>query len=81
MDKPHPANSTASTHLIPTGWEELPLEHLPEPTFYPAGLAMGTTFIFWSLITSWVLLGIGLGVFALCLAGWITAIRHERKSH
>ena len=61
------------------GWEPLPQGHLPRPAYFPAGLAMGTTFIFWGIITSWIILVIGLGLFAAALAGWITEIRHERK--
>ena len=40
--------------LAPTtpGWDPLPPGHLPRPTYFPAGLAMGTAFIFWGLITS-----------------------------
>ena len=60
-------------------WEPLPREHLPRPTYFPAGLAMGTTFIFWGLITSWVIFLAGAGLFIAALAGWITEIRHERK--
>lgn len=60
------------------GWMELPPEHLPRPTYFPAGLAMGATMIFWSLITSWVILLVGLGLFAASLAGWVTEICHER---
>jgi len=61
------------------GWEPLPHEQLPRPTYFPAGLAMGTTFIFWSLITSWVILLVGVILFAAALAGWLTEIRHERE--
>jgi hypothetical protein len=62
------------------GWEPLPHEHLPRPNYFPAGLAMGTTFIFWGLITSWVIFLVGIGLFTAALAGWLTEIRHERKS-
>jgi len=61
------------------GWGPLPPGHLPRPAYFPAGVAMGTTFIFWGIITSWIILVIGLGLFAAALAGWITEIRHERK--
>ena len=64
------------------GWEELPHEHLPRPNYFPSGMAMGTAFIFWSVITSWVIFFIGLGLFIASLAGWISEIRrHERKYH
>jgi hypothetical protein len=69
-------------HQPPTprpDWEPLPHEQLPRPTYFPAGLAMGTTFIFWGLITSVVIFFVGVGLFIAALAGWITEIRHERK--
>jgi hypothetical protein len=60
-------------------WEPLSDDPLPHPTYFPAGLAMGTAFLFWGLITSWVVLVVGLVLFAASLAGWITEIRYERK--
>jgi hypothetical protein len=62
-------------------WETLPAEHLPRPTYFPAGLAMGIAFLFWGLITSWVIIVVGLALFAASLAGWITEIRYERRHH
>jgi len=61
------------------GWEKVPHERLPNATYFPAGLAMGTTFIFWGLITSWVIVAVGIALFAAALAGWITDLRHERN--
>ena len=66
------------TNVLP-GWEPLPPERLPRPNFFPAGVAMGTTFIFWGLITSWVILVVGIGLFAASLAGWIYEILRERS--
>ena len=60
-------------------WEALPHEHLPRPTYFPAGLAMGTTFIAWGLITSLVVFLVGVALFIAALAGWITELRHARK--
>ncbi len=65
--------------ITPAGWEPLPHEHLPRPTYFPAGLAMGTVFIFWGVITSLVIVFIGIALFVAALAGWISEIRHERK--
>ena len=65
----------------PAHWQRLPVEHLPVATFWPAGVALAITFIFWGLISSWVVLGIGIGLFAVTLSGWITDLRHERKQH
>ena len=59
----------------------VPHEQLPRPNFFPAGLAMGTTFIFWGLITSWVIFAVGIALFIAALAGWIYEILHERNHH
>jgi len=40
---------------------------------------MGTAFIFWGIITSWLILLVGAGLFAVTLGGWIAEILHERK--
>lgn len=70
---------TNETHTnAPPGWELLPHERLPRPNFFPAGVAMGTTFIFWGLITSWVILLVGVGLFGASLAGWIYEMLRER---
>jgi hypothetical protein len=66
---------------VPEGWERLPDEKLPRPNYFPAGLAMGTTFFFWGFITSWVMLGVGAALFIASLAGWITEFRRERRKH
>jgi hypothetical protein len=60
-------------------WTRPPHGRLPHPTYFPAGLAMGVTFFFWGLITSWVVVLVGVGLFTAALAGWITNLRHERK--
>lgn len=60
-------------------WEQLPPERMPNATYFPAGLAMGTTLIIWSLITSVIIGLIGIALFAAALAGWITDLRHERN--
>jgi hypothetical protein len=64
---------------VPPGWEPLPHETLPRPNFFPAGLAMGITFLLWGLITSWVILVVGIGLFWAALAGWIYEILRERS--
>jgi hypothetical protein len=66
-------------NTVPPGWTPLTPEHLPAPTFWPAGFALAITFIFWGLVTSWVVLVVGVALFAASLAGWIADIRHERK--
>jgi hypothetical protein len=66
---------------LPPGWSPLPEETLPRPTYFPAGLAMGVAFMFWGLISSWVVFLVGLALFGAALAGWITEIRYGHKSH
>ena len=65
----------------PKSWTHLPLEHLPNATYWPAALALGVTLIFWGTVTSWVILLVGLLVLLASLLGWINDIRHERKTH
>lgn len=66
------------TELIRAGWEPLPPEPLPRPTYFPSGMALGTTLIFWGLISSWIIVLAGVGLFIVALTGWISDIRHER---
>ncbi len=61
-----------------TDWSEAKPAHIPRPTVWPAGLAFGTSFLLWGLITSPVLLGVGLTLFVVCLAGWIGEFGHEQ---
>ncbi len=58
------------------GWSRPKPEHVPRPTYWPAVLALGVTFIFWGLITTPIIAGIGLLVGAIGLAGWIGELRH-----
>jgi hypothetical protein len=78
-----PDEQSTSQHsdAVPPGWQVLADEPLPSPTYFPAGLAMGVSFMFWGLISNWVVLLVGVVLFAAALAGWITEIRHEYKSH
>ncbi len=62
-----------------TEWDPLPPERPPRPTYCPAGMALGAVLIFWGIITSWVILLVGFGLFAVTLGGWIAEIIHERK--
>jgi hypothetical protein len=52
---------------------------IPRPTPWPAGLALAITFVAWGLVTSPVVLGVGVVLFAVSLGGWIGEIRHERR--
>ena len=78
---PDEQSITQHSEAIPLGWQRLPDEPLPRPTYFPAGVAMGTAFMFWGLISNWVVLLVGVALFTAALAGWITEIRHGHKSH
>jgi hypothetical protein len=59
------------------GWTRVPDEKIPEPTFWPAALALGTVFLFWGSVTSWIVAAVGLILLAVSVAGWLGEIRHE----
>ena len=63
------------------GWTVLPPQKLPEPSIWPVTLALGITFLVWGLVTSLIITGVGVALFAVALAGWIRDIRHERAKH
>lgn len=63
---------------MPKVWPKAQPEQLPKPTYWPFFLAMGLTFMFWGLVTSWVIGAAGLLIFALALGGWISLLRHEQ---
>ncbi|MFD0795379.1 hypothetical protein ACFQZX_17285 [Mucilaginibacter litoreus] len=58
-------------------WEKARPEILPKPTYWPFFLAMSLAFIFWGLLTTWIVLIAGLLIFITALIGWINQIRHE----
>jgi hypothetical protein len=59
------------------GWNRPKPDHIPRPTAWPAGLALGVTFLLWGIVTSLVVVAIGLALFAVSLTGWIGEIRNE----
>ncbi|HEY4416155.1 MAG TPA: hypothetical protein VGO57_10720 [Verrucomicrobiae bacterium] len=65
----------------PPGWTVLPPPKLPEPGVWPAALALAITFLVWGLVTSLIITGVGVALFAGALAGWIRDIRHERAKN
>ena len=59
-------------------WNEAQPRTIPHPTAWPAGMAFGTTLFFWGLVTSVVLVVVGLTVMTASLVGWIGEMRHEK---
>ena len=69
----HPGPTAAG---LRPGWQRLDHTGLPSPTYWPAVLALGITFLAWGLLTSALISGVGLALFVVALAGWIGALRH-----
>jgi hypothetical protein len=63
---------------LPPEWNVARPKKLPEPSIWPATLALGITLLVWGLVTSLIITGVGGILFAVALAGWIRDIRHER---
>lgn len=60
------------------GWNEAKPAVVPQATGWPPVMALGIALTAWGLITSLIVLGIGVTVLAVSLFGWIGDIRHER---
>ena len=74
-----PAVESKKKPALASDWNRPLPEHIPRPTAWPAGLALGITLFFWGIITSLVVLAMGLAVLIVCLYGWIGEMRHETK--
>ena len=70
-----PAGSSAP---LRHGWNEPRPEHLPEPTAWPAAVALAVTLVLWGFVSSFFITGVGVVLFVAALAGWVGEIRHER---
>lgn len=46
--------------------------HVPPPTYWPFFLALGVVLLFWGILTTWFISGMGAVVFAVALGGWIS---------
>ena len=59
------------------GWSVAKPEKLPKPTYWPAAMALGITFGFFGVVTSWAFTIVGVGLFALSLGKWIGELVHD----
>jgi hypothetical protein len=50
---------------------------IPRSTYFPAALAFGITLLLWGLVTSPVVLGVGLVAVIVSLIGWVGELRHD----
>jgi hypothetical protein len=62
-----------------SNWNPAQPEVIPEPTLWPAALALGSTLLLWGIASAWMISGVGAALWVVALAGWIGEIRHERK--
>jgi hypothetical protein len=69
-------NNAELSNLKP-GWSRLPDEKIPAPTFWPAGVALGVVLFLWGLVTSVILVCVGLLLLTLSIAGWLEEMRND----
>jgi hypothetical protein len=50
---------------------------IPRPTYVPAALAFGLTFLFWGFVNGPVILTVGGTVVVFALAGWVREMWNE----
>jgi hypothetical protein len=63
---------------LPPGWHVAQPEKLPRPTYWPAVMALGITFVFWGIVTTLAISAVGFSLTALALSGWIGELRNEQ---
>ncbi len=90
LEKPiHPAISEPRTIgrekpikpaiVVKPGWFSLPLEILPNPTYWPVVLGLGLVFGVFGLVTNFIFSLVGIVLFILGIAGWIGDMWNEQS--
>lgn len=72
------ATSRASEIKLVPGWNILPPEELPRPTYWPVIMALAITLIIFGVVTTYLIIIIGLVLFVISLIGWIGDVRNEQ---
>jgi hypothetical protein len=72
-----PRKTKSLSFRLRPGWNRVPNEKMPQPTFWPAALALGTVLLLWGLVTSFVVTVTGLFLLAISLFGWLGEMRNE----
>jgi hypothetical protein len=62
---------------VPPGWTACNAPRPPPSTSSPALFAFGVTLVAWGLVTSLVLIVIGVALLGYALVHWIGEIRHD----
>jgi hypothetical protein len=71
----HPASTT--TPESHQGWHMPQPETLPQPTYWPAVLAIGIVFLLWGIVTTFIISGVGFVLAGLAIYGWVRELLHE----
>jgi len=61
-------------------WSAPQPEKIPRPTYWPAVFALGCVFIFFGIVTRYVMSVLGFLLFIIALIGWIGELRHEQRN-
>jgi Flp pilus assembly protein TadB len=51
--------------------------HLPEPSYLPVAVAFGLTLALVGLVVTWILLAIGVVIFAIAVLRWVRETRED----
>ncbi len=54
-----------------TGWNEPSPRNPPQPTFWPAVMALAITVGMWGILLDYIVVGAAVLLFAIACAGWI----------
>jgi len=65
-----------SAPQAPEGWSVPQPERIPAPTYQPATMALGITFVLFGLVTSYAFCAAGGLLFAIALWNWIGELVH-----
>jgi hypothetical protein len=76
---PASASSDSVSNTARPGWRPPLPETLPKPTVQPAVLAFGACLLALGVVTSWIISGVGIVMFAIGIAGWIAEMRREQQ--
>jgi hypothetical protein len=68
----------AETEELKPGWVLLPPEELPQPTYWPVVMALAIVLIAFGAVTTLLIAGAGLVMFAIALGGWIGDLEQQQ---
>jgi hypothetical protein len=63
-----------------TGWSEPVPHEPPNPSFWPAIMAIAIAAVMWSIMLDWIVVAASLALFAIAWGGWIGDLLRERPA-